>query len=98
MLREDLIAALQEICNEIENLAIENYIYLRALTDTRAVPLIELEKRVSAALLDPEKRVEVRAIYSELWRALDLSRDSRLLEPASGDPISGERDADRKPN
>ena len=71
MAHDQLREVLRELFKRIEDSAIENDIYYDAILETNRINLPDLKRRVEEAQLDPEKRGEIRARYSDMWQAIE---------------------------
>lgn len=71
---------LRTLCTAVEDEAIENMVYFDAILETRAISLSALKQRVEDALQDPEKRTEVRKMYSEMWKAIEETGTDAFFE------------------
>ena len=81
MAHDQLREVLRELFKRIEDSAIENDIYYDAILETNQINLPDLKRRVEEAQLDPEKREEIRARYSDMWQAIEtLGIDASVLD------------------
>lgn len=80
MTLEQFKETLRRLCFEVENLAIENFVYFDAILESGTINIPTLQERVARAQQDPQRGNEVHQMYSEMWKAVEETGKDAFFE------------------